>query len=152
MRASRELTLPLHGLRREKKGQNGVPALIVLFPNSSKRGKAGDNVLVVIDILLVLVQGMFKLPTVIGSCLQPVLQLVYLLLEVFQLLQTSFLFPPCIPLAPVEKGMGESVCLSVARRRYAVSHCNAFLSSLFQGLLFLSFFSNLSLQPSQHVL
>ena len=44
------------------------------------------NLLVIIDILLVLVQGMFKLPTVIGSCLQPVLQLVYLFLELFQLL------------------------------------------------------------------
>lgn len=101
------------------------------------------NLLVFIDILLALGQGMLKLATVIGSCPHPVLQLMYLLLELFQLLETLFLFPPCIPSAPVEKGMDESVSVC-GWKKYAVSHFNALLSSLLQGLLFLGFFSNLS--------
>lgn len=97
--------------------------LIFVFPGSSKCWQATSwrvggrglgttfNLLVFIDILLALGQGMLKLATVIGSCPHPVLQLMYLLLELFQLLETLFLFPLCIPLAPVEKGMDESVCL-----------------------------------------
>lgn len=155
-------TVPDAGIQRTnspsgvegERGDKMECQLIFVFPGSSKCWQATSwrvggrglgttfNLLVFIDILLALGQGMLKLATVIGSCPHPVLQLLYLLLELFQLLQTLFLFPPCIPLAPVgREWMSLSVC---GWKKYAVSHFNALLSSLFQGLLFLGFFSNLS--------
>ena len=153
MRASRELTRPL-GLREREgtKWSASSYSCSQALPNVGKQqagelggGELGTtfNLLVFIDILLALGQGMLKLATVIGSCPHLVLQLMYLLLELFQLLQTLFLFPPCIPLAPVGREW-MSLSLSVDGRSM-LSHISMHSSLRCSRAFFSWVFSAISL-------
>lgn len=150
MRASRELTRPL-GLR-EREGTKWSASSyscsrVFQMLASNKLESWGEgttfNLLVFIDILLALGQGMLKLATVIGSRPHPVLQLMYLLLELFQLLQTLFLFPPCIPLAPVVREW-MSLSLSVDGRSM-LSHISMHSSLRCSRAFFSWVFSAISL-------
>ena len=156
-------TVPDAGIQRTnspsgvegERGDKMECQLIFVFPGSSKCWQATSwrvggrglgttfNLLVFIDILLALGQGMLKLATVIGSCPHPVLQLMYLLLELFQLLQTLFLFPPCIPLAPVGREW-MSLSLSVDGRSM-LSHISMHSSLRCSRAFFSWVFSAISL-------